>query len=333
MGSSYNEILSVEGMSKTFGRIGSPHSVLALDNITFTMKSGANSILGPNGAGKSTLIKIMLGFIHQTSGTGQLLGYDIRKEGMKIRELVGYVPEHYALIPGVNAIKQVSLLARISGLPKTEAMQRSHETLQYVGLGEARYRRVDEFSTGMLQRLKLAQSLVNDPELIILDEPTNGLDLTGRLDMIDLIREISRDNDINIIVCSHLLPDIEATCEFTTILDRGEVVAQGKISELMLEETQKREQRRMIVMIKGDYNEFLIAFKAYKLQSQVIEGLIHIPFFGEDISQTLIKIAYETKVQIRSMVEQKAELEDVFVHTITDKHQESKEGKNPKGED
>ncbi len=194
------EILIVENISKTFGRKGSSQGVVALDDISFSIDRGANSILGPNGAGKSTLIKILLGFLKADKGSAQLLGFDIKKEWREIRERIGYMPEHYTIIPGINAVKQVSLLAKTSGLPKAEAMQRAHETLQYVGLGEARYRKVDEFSTGMLQRLKLAQSLVHDPELIVLDEPTNGLDPKGRLDMIDLIREINREHNINMIV-------------------------------------------------------------------------------------------------------------------------------------
>ena len=180
------EIIVVDNITKRFGGKGSL-SVLALNNTTFTMTKGANSLLGPNGAGKSTLLKVLLGYISFDSGTAQVLGHDIRTEGKKIREKIGYMPESYSIIPGVNAVKQVSLMGKISGLPNAEAMQRAHETLQYVGLDEARYRKVDEFSTGMMQRLKLAQTLVNDPELVILDEPTNGLDPKGRLDMIDLI--------------------------------------------------------------------------------------------------------------------------------------------------
>jgi len=312
------EILVVEGITKIFGKAGSAHSVVALDNISFSLNPGANSILGPNGAGKSTLIKILLGYLNADNGTAQVLGYDIFKEGKKIREIVGYMPEHHTLIPGVNAIKQVSLLARISGLPKAEAMQRAHETLQYVGLDESRYRKVDEFSTGMIQRLKLAQSIVNDPELVILDEPTNGLDPKGRIDMIALIREISQDHAINILVSSHLLPDVEATCDYATILHLGKVVAQGGILELTGQEAQSQEQRLMNVRIKGNLNNFLVGLKDNGLSFQVVEKIIQIPFTRDDISQKIMEIAYKTKVQIRSISPRKAILEDVFVHKIED---------------
>ena len=320
MGSN-KEILYVDGITKIFGKTSSVQSVVALNNISFTLAPGANSILGPNGAGKSTLVKILLGYLNANGGTAQVLGYDIISEGKKIREIVGYMPEHYTLIPGVNAIKQVSLLGRIAGLPKSEAMQRAHETLQYVGLDEARYRKVNEFSTGMLQRLKLAQSIVNDPELVILDEPTNGLDPKGRLDMIALIREISKDHGINIIVSSHLLPDVEATCDFATILNFGKVVAQGGIAELTGLESKSQEQRIMNVRIKGNMNDFLVGLKDNGYTFQVVDKIIQIPFTDDDISKKIIEIAFKTKVQIRSISPRKAILEDVFVHKIEDIHE------------
>ncbi|RLI71812.1 hypothetical protein DRO91_02780 [Candidatus Heimdallarchaeota archaeon] len=312
------EILCVEGITKIFGKKNSPQSIIALDAISFKMNAGANALLGPNGAGKSTLIKILLSYLKADQGEAQLLGHDIFKEGMLIRQKVGYMPEHFAIIPGVNAVKQVSLLGRISGLPKEEAMQRAHETLQYVGLNEARYRKVKEFSTGMLQRLKLAQTLVNDPELIILDEPTNGLDPNGRIDMIELVKEISKEHGINLIVSSHLLPDIEATCEFATIINKGAVVAQGKISELTYQETRSVEKKNMKVEIRGDLERFLAALQTKGIPFQLFENTILVQYSDEEISTVLLKLAYENDIQIRTMVPSEAILEDVFVHRIAD---------------
>ncbi|HUU77433.1 MAG TPA: ABC transporter ATP-binding protein [candidate division Zixibacteria bacterium] len=322
------EIISVEGITKTFGNKG-PHTVVALNNISFKLKKGANSILGPNGAGKSTLLKILLGYIPADSGTARVLGFDINKEGKKIRERIGYMPEHFSIIPGLNAVKQVSLLGKISGMPAAEAMQRSHETLQYVGLDEARYRKVDEFSTGMLQRLKLAQSLVSDPELLILDEPTNGLDPKGRMDMIDLIREISKEHGINILVSSHLLPDIEATCEYTTILNQGMLVAQGNIAELTGQESKSEQQRILNVRIKGGFNEFLVGLRNNGIEFTVVDKIIQIPFVDKIPTDIILKIAYDTGVQIRMMSPRKTILEDVFVHSIGDAQQAQKV--NPEG--
>jgi len=309
------EIIVVDNITKRFGGKGSL-GVLALNNISFTMNKGANSLLGPNGAGKSTLIKVLLGYISSDSGSAQVLGYDIKSEGKKIRERIGYMPESYSIIPGVNAVKQVALMGRISGLPATEAMQRAHETLQYVGLDEARYRKVDEFSTGMLQRLKLAQTLVNDPELVVLDEPTNGLDPKGRLDMIDLIREISIEHGINIMVSSHLLPDIEATCEYATILNNGVLISQGRIAELTGQEAKSEEERLMNVRIKGDLNKFLTALAEQNLKFEVVDKIIQIPFKDENPGRAIVEVAYSTGVQIRSMTTRKAILEDVFIQKI-----------------
>jgi ABC-2 type transport system ATP-binding protein len=210
----------------------------------------------------------------------------------------------------------VSLLGRIAGLPTAEAMQRAHETLQYVGLDESRYREVTEFSTGMMQRLKLAQAMVNDPELIILDEPTNGLDPKGRIDMIDLIYEISHEHGINVIVSSHLLPDIEATCDYTTILHRGRMITQGSISELTGQETKSNKINQLNVKIKGDFNAFLTALKEQGFDFKVVDKVIQIPFSDENPSQEIIEIAFATETQIRSMTPRKAILEDVFVHSI-----------------
>ncbi|MFW9924425.1 MAG: ABC transporter ATP-binding protein [Candidatus Thorarchaeota archaeon] len=311
------ELIVVDGITKNFGTKG-PHRVLALNNISFAMHKGANSLLGPNGAGKSTLIKVLLGYVEPDTGNAQVLGHDIKKEGKKIRERIGYMPEHYSIIPGLSAVKQVSLLGKIAGLPTAEAMQRAHETLQYVGLGEARYRKVVEFSTGMLQRLKLAQSLVSDPELLILDEPTNGLDPKGRMDMIDLIREVSKEFGINILVSSHLLPDIEATCEYATIMNNGIMVTQGRIAELTGQEVSAEGVQILNVRIKGGYNEFLSGLQKHGLQFQVVDKIIQIAYKDKIPADIIIKIANDVGVQIRMMTPMRAVLEDVFVHRIED---------------
>ena len=312
-----NELIYVDSMTKSFGIPGA-QNVIALNNISFKMTRGANALLGPNGAGKSTLIKVLLGYIKADAGDAQVLGYDIKSEGRKIKEFIGYMPEHYTIIPGVNAVKQVSLLGKIAGLPAAEAMQRAHETLQYVGLDEARYRKVNEFSTGMLQRLKLAQALVNDPEILILDEPTNGLDPKGRIDMIDLVREISGDHSINLIVSSHLLPDIEATCDYATILNQGFFVTQGRIDELTGQEASTSEGGRMMnVQIKGGLNDFLVGLQKHGLQFKVVDKIIQIPCKDDvAMAETIMQVAYDTSTQIRSMTPRKAILEDVFVHQI-----------------
>jgi ABC-2 type transport system ATP-binding protein len=310
------EIIAIDGITKRYGSKNSSYSILALDNVSFTMHSGANSLLGPNGAGKSTLIKILLGYICCDAGDAQVLGYDIRTEVRELKKHIGYMPENDCIISGLNAVKQVSLLGKISGLPKAEAMQRAHETLQYVGLDEARYREVKEFSTGMRQRLKLAGALVNDPELLILDEPTNGLDPKGRQEMIDLIYEISHDHGMNVLVSSHLLLDVEATCDFATILNNGRVIQQGSIRELTGQESRKQQTKTMRVRIKGDFNEFLTGLKKQGLTFEVVDKVIQIPYNNENPSETIMEVAYNTGIQIRSMSPRHAVLEDVFVHSV-----------------
>jgi ABC-2 type transport system ATP-binding protein len=188
--------------------------------------------LGPNGAGKSTLIKSLLGFIAPTTGRMTVFGLDVAKAPLEVRGRIGYMPETDGHIPGMNAVSFVAYCGRLAGLPKADAMQRAHEVLYYVGLGEARYRNVETYSTGMKQRIKLAQALVHDPDLLFLDEPTNGMDPKGRLEMLDLIRDIAHEKQINLILSSHLLPDVEYVCGRVVVLDKGRVAAEGTIGEL-----------------------------------------------------------------------------------------------------
>src|SRR6187549_3640464 len=204
----------------------------ALKNVTVAFPAGAVGLLGPNGAGKSTLIKTLLGFVVPDRGRMRVLGHDVALEPLDIRARVGYVPESDAHIPGMNAVSFVSYCGQLAGLPRVDAVQRAHEVLFYVGLGEARYRNVETYSTGMKQRIKLAQALVHDPDLLFLDEPTNGMDPKGREEMLDLIVDIARNKGINVILSSHLLPDVEHTCDHVIVLDKGAVATQGRIEGL-----------------------------------------------------------------------------------------------------
>src|SRR5687767_11798925 len=205
---------------------------LALKDVTATFPAGAVGLLGPNGAGKSTLLKALLGFLVPEQGSMRVLGLDVATSPLEIRERIGYMPESDAHIPGMNAVSFVSYCAQLSGLPAVDAMQRAHEVLYYVGLGEARYRNVDTYSTGMKQRIKLAQALVHDPDLLFLDEPTNGMDPKGRDEMLELVRDLGHNKNVSLILSSHLLPDVEFTCDYVVVMDKGQVAAQGPIDEL-----------------------------------------------------------------------------------------------------
>src|SRR5512142_1241297 len=181
----------------------------AVKDLSVEVPEGCVGLLGPNGAGKTTLIKTLLGFLKPASGRGSVLGLDVGAHGMRIRQRTGLMPEADCYIPGMNAVSFVSYAGELAGMPGRQALRRAHEVLEYCGLGEARYRNVETYSTGMKQRIKLAQAMVHGPKLLFLDEPTNGLDPAGRDDMLRLIRDISHGKGINVLVSSHLLPDIE----------------------------------------------------------------------------------------------------------------------------
>src|SRR6202171_4520075 len=204
----------------------------ALSDVTSSFSSGAVGLLGPNGAGKSTMLKALLGFIVPDQGRMRVLGLDVAVSPLEIRARIGYMPESDAHIPGMNAVSFVAYCGELSGLPRSDAMQRAHEVLFYVGLGEARYRNIETYSTGMKQRIKLAQALVHDPDLLFLDEPTNGMDPKGRDEMLELIRDLAHNKGVNLILSSHLLPDVEYTCDDVVVMDKGAIAAAGPIAAL-----------------------------------------------------------------------------------------------------
>src|SRR4029453_3334901 len=182
-----------------------------------------------NGAGKTTLIRTLLGLISLDAGGGQVLGMDIHSQRREIRQAVGFVPEDECLFPGVSGIEFVAYAGELSGMSHKDAMQRSHEVLNYVGLGEARYRPVESYSTGMKQRLKLGSATGHHPKLLILDEPTNGMDPVGRQEMLELARDLAHNKGLSLLFSSHLLPDVEAVCDHVLVLGRGTLLAQGEI--------------------------------------------------------------------------------------------------------
>jgi ABC-2 type transport system ATP-binding protein len=203
--------------------------VLALDALSVKVEPGIIGLVGANGAGKSTLIKILLGLLQPTSGSATLLGYDVRTQGPILRQYVGYMPEHDCLPPDVTATDFVSHMAQISGIPRGAARERTAEALRLVGLFEERYREMSGYSTGMKQRVKLAQSLVHAPRLVLLDEPTNGLDPAGRDEMLDLIHRVGREFGIAVIMSSHLLGEIERVCDHLMVISAGRLVRSGSI--------------------------------------------------------------------------------------------------------
>lgn len=218
-------MIATESLSKRFPR------VTALDRLSLDIGPGVTGLVGANGAGKSTMIKILLGLSPATEGRAEVLGLDVATSGAQIRERVGYMPEHDCLPPDVSATEFVVHMARMSGLPATAARERTADTLRHVGLYEERYRPMGGYSTGMKQRVKLAQALVHDPKLVLLDEPTNGLDPVGRDDMLGLIRRVWTDFGISVLVTSHLLGELERTCDHVVVIDGGRLLRSSSTSD------------------------------------------------------------------------------------------------------
>lgn len=287
-------------------------SLLALDNINLNIKGGAVGLLGPNGAGKTTFIKTILGLVEPKDGSGEVLGLDIKTKKLDIRLKVGYVPESDCYIGGMSGVGFVAYMGKLCGMPRRDAIQRAHEILQYVGMDEERYRPIETYSSGMKQRIKLAQALIHDPQLLLLDEPTVGMDPKGRQEMLDLIKDISLLKNINIILSSHLLPDIEYTCQDVVVLQGGKTVIYGNIEEL-----KSAHQRMYEVRIKGDEEAFTSKLMSAGIVCNNSENNIMRISLPDGIETDLLfKIAYATDIQIRYLVPTKYSLEDVFAQVI-----------------
>jgi ABC-2 type transport system ATP-binding protein len=220
-------LIATRSLSKTYGG-----RVTALADLTVAVEPGIVGLVGANGAGKSTLIKIMLGLLEPTAGEVRVLGLDPVTESAAVRARVGYMPEHDCLSPDLSAAEFVTHLGRMSGLPRTVARERASEALRHVGLYEERYRQIGGYSTGMKQRVKLAQALVHDPDLLLLDEPTNGLDPAGRDAMLTLIQRIGTEFGISVLVCSHLLGEVERICDTLVAIDAGRLLRSARVASM-----------------------------------------------------------------------------------------------------
>src|SRR5436309_2011473 len=241
-------VISLDALSVNFGRRP------ILKNLNGELRGRAIGLLGPNGAGKTTLIHTLLGFHPPTAGTARIFGSDIRGEANEIKSVIGYMPERDSFIAKMSCVHFVRLMAELSGLPATAALERAHEALFFVGLGEARYRNLDTFSLGMKQLAKLAQAIVHGPKLIFLDEPTNGLDPPARLRMIKMIREIRDSGQAHIVLSSHLLRDVEECCEEIVILKDGQIAVYCN-----LEEERKSNRKFLMLETRGDQEKFVKA--------------------------------------------------------------------------
>jgi ABC-2 type transport system ATP-binding protein len=283
-----------------------------LKDLTCTLSGRSIGLLGPNGAGKSTLINTLLGFYPVSSGTAKLLGLDIRTQIKQIRTLVGYMPENDSFIYNMTAVAFIRLMAELSGLPSEAALERAHEALFYVGLGEARYRKLGTYSLGMKQLAKLAQAIVHGPKLLILDEPTNGLDPPARQRMIRLIQEMRDSKDLHVVLCSHLLRDVEETCEEVLILKQGTIVHYSN-----LEEERRANKKFVEIEASGDEAGFAVALQGLGCECAVAGGnrIKAVLTEGMEI-RDIYRVAAERDVQLRRLNYRRDTLEDIFLKAM-----------------
>jgi ABC-2 type transport system ATP-binding protein len=287
----------------------------ALQDVTTTFASGAVGLLGPNGAGKSTMIKALLGFIVPVQGRMRILGLDAAVSSLEIRARVGYMPESDAHIPGMNAVSFVAYCGELAGLPRVDAMQRAHEVLFYVGLGEARYRNVETYSTGMKQRIKLAQALVHDPDLLFLDEPTNGMDPRGRDEMLELVRDLAHHKGVNLVLSSHVLPDVEYACDEVVVMDRGRIAIAGPIAAL--KQPRGRTYELRVKTPTADLESFFERLRAAGLECHATdEDVVRVFVPGEGGARDLFALAAAAHVQVRHLRASVPTLEDVFARAV-----------------
>ena len=301
-------LVSIKNLTVRYG------SFVALNNFSCDIEPGCTGLLGPNGAGKTTLLKTILGFIKPTEGGGDILGLDLHTGGKAIRQRVGLMPEQDCHIPGLSAVGFVAYAGELAGMPADQAIRRAHEVLEYSGLGEARYRNVETFSTGMKQRIKLAQAMIHGPKLLLLDEPTNGLDPNGREEMLDLIKDISHGKGVNVLISSHLLPDIERVCDRVVVVLKGQLVSQGKIKDLKAIEGQPLD-----VDLRESSEAFLAKMRekgAYAAALTRATYRVQVAGTREHAIATVLQAATETNAQVRGVRLAERSLEDAFLEAI-----------------
>ena len=290
-------------------------SVIALDHFSINIPKGIVGLLGPNGAGKSTFIKTVLGLVMPQHGDILVDGLDPRKDVMSIRDRVGYMPEHDCLIDAMTGVEMVAFFGRLSGMSKEDTIPRSHEVLDFVGLGEERYRPISTYSTGMKQRAKLAQAIVHDPEILFLDEPTNGMDPLGREEMLTLIGRIGASNK-SILVSSHILQDMEQICQHVIIINNGKAIMQGTMAALL---DQGGSRKRLKVRGKPDSILKFVEHLRQKLEvlsTSEEYGQLTIVLTNRGGSDVILNLARDDGIQIRAYLPDRITLEDVFIRSV-----------------
>jgi len=298
-------VIDLQALSVRFGNRD------ILKDLTCSLGGRAIGLLGPNGAGKSTLINTLLGFYKPCSGSARVLGHDIRTDTRKVRALVGYMPENDAFISKMSAVSFVQMMAELSGLPSAAALERAHEALFCVGLAEARYRELGTYSLGMKQLAKLAQAIAHGPKLLILDEPTNGLDPSARQRMIRMIRDIRDSKQLQIVLCSHLLRDVEDTCEEVLILNHGRVAHYSN-----LDEERKANKRFLELETYGANGDFTEAVEKLGCECAVTANRLKMILADGVEIRDVYRLAAERNVRIRRLNFRRDTLEDIFLKAM-----------------
>ena len=299
--------LDLTDISRSFG----PHK--ALDGVTLCLEPGRIGLLGPNGAGKSTLLKILLGLLPPSDGNGRIMGHDILSEGTTLRRVIGYMPERDALIPGIRGADYVALAGELYGMPRRQAQRRAHEVLTYLELEDARYRRLEEYSTGMKQRLKLAQALVHDPPVLLLDEPTSGMDPAGRDAMLNLLLCLGRDHGKAMILSTHLLGDVERVCESVVILHQGHVLCHGRVIDLC-----QRRHDRYRLQIQGNLEGFVhdLQLEGVRVLADNGKGELRVAVPAGWTSRAFFALADNKGAVIRGLQSDDEDLEELFHRVV-----------------
>ena len=300
-------IISLSGVTKLYS------GFRALDDVSLEIEPGITGLLGPNGSGKSTLIKSLLGLVRNHQGTGTVLGLQWPGEVRDIRDRVGYLPEDDCYIAGLTGIESVAFMANLSGLPKTEGLRRAHEITDFCDIGEEKYRSVETYSTGMRQKLKFAQALVHDPPILILDEPTTGLDPDQRDAMLRRIRTLAEDHGKSILLSTHILPDVKSVCDQVVILARGKV----RVYDTM-ENLSKPAEPTLNVMIYGQKDAFLLGLNkaGYNVIAQA-DGTLKIIGIGVEQAGGVWAIAASTETSIRRLAPAQNSLEEIFFQAVS----------------
>jgi ABC-2 type transport system ATP-binding protein len=287
-------------------------SFQALSDVTVDVPEGAIGLVGQNGAGKSTLMQLMLGLMVPTKGTAIVLGQNVASDRVRLRGRIGYMPERDAFVPGLKGVEYVSLAGELYGMSRKQASRRAHETLSYIGLEEARYRKLDEYSVGMKQRIKLAAAMVHDPDLLLLDEPTSGLDPDGRANMLKLIKALASRPHKSLMLSSHLLTDIERVCDQAIILNRGELVTHGPVSALRSEF-----RHRYVLRWSGDAAAMLaeLATDSVEIQTRDSQAEARLVASPDWQPRRVFELAAKYQVRVTGLEPEEENLE-MFYHRI-----------------